>query len=377
MKISFVNINRSTVPTGICVAVSNLIKAISVHSENFTMEIIVGEWQLEYYKKTLFADFLISNKIHIKGIDIKNTSFERNKWFLKDMQYYMQESDIIILAYPIPFLKFQYRKLKVYSILHDLYPFDYPQNFGFPSFYLNRLQFYANLLSTDGYFCVSKTSENSLKERFSFFLKRKTIDNIYNIVPYNSDELSACSFDSRLQVNRFWLCVAQHRANKNLDLVIQSFINLNKQNKLDSQTKLVIVGSDGPETHTLKKLILDNKLDEKILLLKGLRNEELTWLYRNTSLFIMSSSIEGFGLPLIEAGRYSGRIIASDIPIFRELIDNIIFFDISKKNVNDLSDAIVYSNQCQLTPVINSELNEEVIVHKFLSIIMNITNSVK
>ena len=41
--------------------------------------------------------------------------------------------------------------------------------------------------------------------------------------------------------------------------------------------------------------------------------------YRNNQTTIIASIDEGFGLPLIEAGLYKSRLIARDIPVFREI----------------------------------------------------------
>jgi glycosyltransferase involved in cell wall biosynthesis len=81
----------------------------------------------------------------------------------------------------------------------------------------------------------------------------------------------------------------------------------------------------------------------------------------------MTSSIEGFGLPLIEAARYNNKIVASDIPIFRELVGGVNFFDIGNKDVDLLKKVILQSLAMQSMPVlINPDLAEDVILNKFL-----------
>jgi alpha-1,2-rhamnosyltransferase len=46
---------------------------------------------------------------------------------------------------------------------------------------------------------------------------------------------------------------------------------------------------------------------------------ELDWLYRHASAVILASHEEGFGLPLVEAMHHGVPVIASDIPVFREV----------------------------------------------------------
>jgi alpha-1,2-rhamnosyltransferase len=48
-------------------------------------------------------------------------------------------------------------------------------------------------------------------------------------------------------------------------------------------------------------------------------DRELQSLYQNVAGLIFASSIEGFGLPLVEALQQGLPVIASDIPVFREI----------------------------------------------------------
>jgi O-antigen biosynthesis alpha-1,2-rhamnosyltransferase len=48
-------------------------------------------------------------------------------------------------------------------------------------------------------------------------------------------------------------------------------------------------------------------------------DSELDYAYRHASALIFASRCEGFGLPLVEAMHYGMPVIASDIPVFREI----------------------------------------------------------
>jgi glycosyltransferase involved in cell wall biosynthesis len=128
---------------------------------------------------------------------------------------------------------------------------------------------------------------------------------------------------------RFLLCVAQHRRNKNLDLLIRAVAELARTKDQHQDLFLVIVGADGPETARLKKLICQLALQTRITLINSLADPELCWLYRNCELFVAPSSIEGFGLPLVEALQCGARVTCSDIPVFREIAgDTCRYFDL-------------------------------------------------
>jgi alpha-1,2-rhamnosyltransferase len=46
---------------------------------------------------------------------------------------------------------------------------------------------------------------------------------------------------------------------------------------------------------------------------------ELDFAYRHAAALIFASRFEGFGLPLVEAMQYGLPVLASDIPVFREI----------------------------------------------------------
>jgi O-antigen biosynthesis alpha-1,2-rhamnosyltransferase len=49
---------------------------------------------------------------------------------------------------------------------------------------------------------------------------------------------------------------------------------------------------------------------------------ELDYLYRHARALLFPSAVEGFGLPLVEARQRGCLVLASDIPVFRELADD-------------------------------------------------------
>ena len=65
---------------------------------------------------------------------------------------------------------------------------------------------------------------------------------------------------------------------------------------------------------------------------------ELVYLYQNVEAIIMASIVEGFGLPIIEAQKLGCKTLLSDIPVFKEVGGNSLYFDLS--NLGELSELI-------------------------------------
>jgi hypothetical protein len=82
----------------------------------------------------------------------------------------------------------------------------------------------------------------------------------------------------------------------------------------------------------------------KLYWLENADEKALQAAYASAGTLISTSYAEGFGLPLIEAHQHACQIIASDIPVFREVLQNVknkTFFD--PENLISLVSAI----ECQ------------------------------
>jgi glycosyltransferase involved in cell wall biosynthesis len=127
---------------------------------------------------------------------------------------------------------------------------------------------------------------------------------------------------------QFLLCVAQHRANKNLPLLLRSFRLALDRNLVHANAKLVLVGKEGPETQLIHQVIEQNSLGERVLLLRGITDGLLLSLYEHCELVVAPSLLEGFGLPVAEALAAGSRVACSDIPAFRSIgASRCTFFD--------------------------------------------------
>ena len=81
--------------------------------------------------------------------------------------------------------------------------------------------------------------------------------------------------------------------------------------------RLVKVGGDWTAEHQAQ--IDKLGLRDAILHIRGLTREELAEVYRRASVVLVPSESEGFGLPVIEALACGAVVVASDIPVLREV----------------------------------------------------------
>ena len=87
-----------------------------------------------------------------------------------------------------------------------------------------------------------------------------------------------------------------------------------------SQATLVILGRPGWLTdHVVARIRTHPENGRRLRWLDDSGDEELTAAYRDAHALIAASEIEGFGLPVVEALVRGVPVIASDIPVFREV----------------------------------------------------------
>lgn len=339
MHILVAALHRPLKPTGVCRHAANLAQCLAETDEVTKVTLIVGEWQKSYFEETFK---LFSSKINLISVSINNSSLSRNRWFLFGLPKLADrlQPDIIHLSFPFPFLR-QWFKAPVVATIHDLYPYECPENFGYPQVWFNRWSLRQCVDQSDGLSCVSKSTLESLKHYFPSIDSRKKTTVIYNYVDFShvSPKIPEKIFSD--EKFRFLLSVGQHRKNKNLDLLIHSYHNLQKNSVLKPATKLLIVGSSGPETENILHQIQMLALQDQVLLLSSITDEELCWLYKNCELFVIPSSTEGFCLPLVEALSLSPRVVCSNIPIFQEVgSSNCNYFELSNDLVYNLTEAM-------------------------------------
>ncbi|HEU5407792.1 MAG TPA: glycosyltransferase family 1 protein, partial [Nitrospira sp.] len=225
-----------------------------------------------------------------------------------------QGAELLHLSFPIPMLQGRFDCKTVVS-LHDLYPYDCPEVFGYPNVYFNRMFLQLCLRHSDAIACVSTATYQRALELFpeSVAGKLSVIPNCF--VPTTVSPEPPANFHS---VN-FVLAVAQHRHNKNLPLAIEGFGRMLEQKLIPEDCMFVVVGCEGPATEQIRETIVSRGLAGRLKLLSSLRDNELQWLYQHCSLFLAASSTEGFCLPLLEAMAAGCRIACSDIPAHREI----------------------------------------------------------
>jgi glycosyltransferase involved in cell wall biosynthesis len=312
MNILITAVSSSLGPSGICRHAYSLACCAVSREEVSRATLVIGKWQESYFQHSFR---LQDAKLDIVVVDIPNNAFSRNRWYLRDLPGMANavNADIIHLSFPAPIRRNKLRCPVVVS-LHDLYPYDEPDNFGFPKVFFNRIFLQQCLREADLVACVSEATLSRLMIRFPRYAHRKGMV-VHNCVNISPDE-SLCFL---VEERPFFLMVAQHRANKNIPMALKVFKDLLCESKINRHTLLLLVGNHGPETLAIKSCIKRSALEENVKLVDGVSDQELRWLYKKCDLLLVPSLREGFGLPVVEGLLCGSRVVCSDIPALREI----------------------------------------------------------
>lgn len=119
----------------------------------------------------------------------------------------------------------------------------------------------------------------------------------------------------------FLLHVGSCIPRKRIDILLESFARLRRD-----MPELRLVKISGEWTSEHREIIARRGLAQNIVHHAGISRSTLACLYKNAALVMMTSDAEGFGIPIIEALACGARVLASDLPVFRDVAGSAVRF---------------------------------------------------
>lgn len=106
---------------------------------------------------------------------------------------------------------------------------------------------------------------------------------------------------------------------KNINLILQALPSL-------PDYKLLIAGSRNVFQDKVKAYVKYKEIEDQVEFLGYVPDEQLAELYQTVTALVQPSFSEGFGLTGVEAMSFGTSILASDIPIFKEIYQDAAYF---------------------------------------------------
>ncbi|OGG09899.1 hypothetical protein A2154_01575 [Candidatus Gottesmanbacteria bacterium RBG_16_43_7] len=131
---------------------------------------------------------------------------------------------------------------------------------------------------------------------------------------------------------KFFLYVGNAYPHKNVELLINAFLHMKKLIKGNVPLKLVLVGNIDYFYARLQKN-LSQQAQRDIIFFGTASDSDLSYLYTHAVALVLPSISEGFGLPAIEALTLRLPVIASQLPVFKEILgQSAIYFNVNSPN---------------------------------------------
>jgi glycosyltransferase involved in cell wall biosynthesis len=138
---------------------------------------------------------------------------------------------------------------------------------------------------------------------------------------------------------------------------------------------LVIVGKPGWKTESLQQRIIDHPLNGKDLFwFADASDEWLGNLYQACNLVLIASKGEGLGLPVIEAMARGKKLLARNIPVFREIAGNqITYFE--DDSSEPLASAITLALKTPLSHTFKGKISWDSAIAELIDLLRSLGNN--
>jgi len=125
---------------------------------------------------------------------------------------------------------------------------------------------------------------------------------------------------------------------KNQIFILKALSHMNLE--LRNNIILYLIG-DGPERNNFKNYIYSHKLEKNVKLLGFKEGKELVEYYNMADLLVITSTSEGFGLPMIESFAAGTPVLTfSDLAAVKDLYNPDCMLLVKNRNVKEFNEAI-------------------------------------
>ena len=250
------------------------------------------------------------------GTIIETGMLQGHKWEQIELPLYLKQNNIPPLLNLCNTAPLVYRNNII--TLHDLAFIENPNWFNpkFAKWYKWLIPKIAK--KSKHILTVSEFSKSEIMKHLHVLQSKITV--LPNGIYWNANAESLAKTRNRPYI----LSVGSDNPRKNYQTLIESFKNLDK-NDYD----LIIVGKPSTVFNS------NNPVNAKnVYWLNKVNDAELIHLYKNATAFVSTSLYEGFGIPALEAISLNCPIILNDIPVYRELYQDLAqFYDGSKDSL--------------------------------------------
>lgn len=211
--------------------------------------------------------------------------------------------------------------------VYDLVPFLFPETMEVRNYLALRTLLRPSLARANRVITISQTAASDLHTRLGVPAEKIAV-----ITPGVASQFAPRDRDeARRRVARTWgllapylLFVGTLEPRKNLTTLLSAFASLSPATRRN--WTLVVIGAPGWKNAVIHAAAASLKREGTVRFLGYVPDDELPWLYAGATTLTFPSLYEGFGVPILEAMASGLPVIASDIPVTREVAGDAAVF---------------------------------------------------
>ncbi len=205
-------------------------------------------------------------------------------------------------------------------LIHDVLPLTFPQFYPDHSIEVFRRWWLSACESADFLVCATRAVSQDVmtvlppnaNPKIAYFRLGMELDGAQSETPVRSSLIDLFNADSPT-----YLAVGTLSPRKNVSLLLDAFDELEAET---AKAQLVIVGGEGWDAEDLVMRIQSHpQFGKRLFWFDDLHDGELDYCYRHATAMVTASNAEGFNLPIVEALSRRCPVVASDVPVHREV----------------------------------------------------------
>ncbi|MCA9860279.1 MAG: glycosyltransferase family 4 protein [Thermomicrobiales bacterium] len=202
-------------------------------------------------------------------------------------------------------------------------------------------------------FTVSNTIRTEILERYALSEDRLIVaPNAPGLEFFRATQLDAATLDRHGVHRPFVLYVGTIEPRKNLGILIEA------GKLLPDGVQIVMAGRSGWRAEEIESRMSSSASPGRYLRMGFVPEDLLPRLMASASAVVYPSRYEGFGLPIVEALAAGVPVVASDLPVFREVGGEVVrYFD--PANAEALATIVQQTISVELDPVARSARIEQ------------------
>lgn len=225
---------------------------------------------------------------------------------------------------------------KIYVTIHDIFPLTKKAYYSY--FYRFYFKFFIKktIKITDAILYNSKETKESVENYFPITKEKN------NFISYIIIE---SKFKFNIKDNGYFLYVGNCEKRKGTDILLEAY-KIYIENGGDKA--LYLIGNIREKY--IQQMVDNMNYISKFKYIGYVSEEEKERYLSECSCFVFPSIAEGFGIPILEALHYKKPVIASNLPVFKEIVGEAInYFDIATSYNNQIKNLVdklfSYENQ--------------------------------